>query len=444
MKSVDRQFKETFNEWEVQPNAVIWDKIAAELPSRPRRKLIAWWIFGAAGLAIIGLLLVKPRVEQNRSIEIYPQNINLPITNNVTGQATQEESNTPLSKDPQASSLSTKKRPTKTEPIQASVKNDFIADLKIETPIKNSEITPGATEAKIKNETPSATVDQPSHILPSQKVFRPVVFIPSINHELPGSDPVCPGFEKGRGGVRGGQWQLDIFGGPGYAFRHLTAKTTEGSSYLQAREREEHPVLAYMAGARLGYYRPIGLGRAIGLKAGVDMGRIVEKLAYSRDSILGTVTTIVIDSQQINGQWVINRDTVTTQRLGHLDREVYNRFTLIELPLVLSYQWERGPWLWQINGGATVQLAYKKQGYILDASDTQVSLNDQSASQSFTTQWGTQLWASVGLHRRISDRWYLFAEPTLRYQLKSLTTSTNLLDQRYLQVHLNLGAKIIF
>ena len=440
MKSIDRQFKETFINWEVKPDAAIWERIATQLPPKPakRRPNVWWWFTGFLSLGLVlflWLLLletVRPTVDQNAQ-------------------------NSPDFVTPKLPAAAVVELPKSGNDLQTESTSNHATSVPVSSPSLNQPISEPLTNTlKQLNPAPSATlaIDQDFSISqmipPESEITTPIAtqtmsLLPSILPTWPSSTgPDCPGFENNRSGGLSGGWQLDVFGGPGYAFRTLTAKSSEGTAYLAARNREEHPVIAYMAGARAAYYQPWGQGRAVGLKSGLAVARIVEKLAYSRDSVIGVLTTIVIDSQLVNGAWVINRDTVTSPRLGHLDRTLYNRFTVIEIPVLLSVQWNRGPWLWQINGGASFQLAYQKRGSILDPADNLVSLNDNTTNQSFGTQWGTQLWASVGLHRQISQRLYLFAEPTIRYQLKSLTSPTNLLDQRYMQAHLNLGAKIIF
>lgn len=440
MKSIDRQFKETFSHWEVHPDTALWDRIATQLPPKPtKRRPVGWWWF--TGFLALGLVLlfwfIRPDTayhtahlqEQNKLGNVVSK---VPAGERGLHESTHQQQATTTS-DPVA--IPTLSSPSLNQPISRPLTTTVKQPKPAISEILLSDSGVSQLFPVVLSDDQTSEPETPQHLalLPSIKPIWPT-----------SSGPDCPGFEKNRSGRLSGGWQLDLFGGPGYALRTLTAKSSEGLAYLAARNREEHPVIAYMAGARAAYYQPWGQDRALGLKSGLVFSRVVEKLAYSRDSVIGVVTTIVIDSQLVNGSWVINRDTVTSPRLGHLDRTIYNRFTILEIPLLLSVQWDRGPWLWQFNGGASFQLAYQKRGSILDPGDNLVNLNDTVTSQSFGTQWGTQLWASVGLHRQVTSHFYLFAEPTLRYQLKSLTSPTNLLDQRYMQVHLNLGAKIIF
>lgn len=445
MKSIDRQFKDTFSQWEVPPDAAIWPRVAAHLPPRQtKRRRMAWWFLSLAGLGLIVFILYRSLTSETAVLSktasaTYDEPSAAPLL--TESSLVQTQTFTPASSrvNPAIPPPTHPSRPAATSGSSAPAKHSssFLQDGQKQA---LSAVPLAVIPAKEELATPELT----SPLIQSTGLGKEVQLLPDAATTLSSPDPDCPGFEKNRSLNRAGQWQIDVFGGPGYALKRLSAKTAEGVSYLNARKREEHAIMAYMAGARAGYYLPISNGKAIGLKTGLDFSKIVEKLAYSRDSVLGSVTTIVIDSQFINGGWVINRDTVTSQRLGRLDRTFYNRFTLLEIPFLLSFQWDKGPWLWQLNGGATFQLAYRKKGYILDPADQLTDLNDNTGNTYFNPGWGTQIWASLGLHRQLAPRWYVFAEPTVRYQLKSMTTPANLLNQQYIQLHLNFGTKIIF
>ena len=87
----------------------------------------------------------------------------------------------------------------------------------------------------------------------------------------------------------------------------------------------------------------------------------------------------------------------------------------------------------------------KRKGEILNPSDQVVNISTKRGNYgAFNEQWGMLLSASVGANYRLTDQLHATIEPTIRHTLKSITSSSYPLEQKYTMINLNIGVRYEF
>ena len=117
-KNIDRLFQEKFKDFEVAPNAAVWERISESLPNQPKKKrrvIALWWQIGGIAAALVLLFTV--------GFTVFSTDENLNSNAPVVNSNTTEEDNTAtgLRKAPETNiadtnkDAQTKKESTKTE-----------------------------------------------------------------------------------------------------------------------------------------------------------------------------------------------------------------------------------------------------------------------------------------------------------------------------------------
>jgi hypothetical protein len=107
----DKQFQDSFRDWEAQPPVGVWDKVEVNLEQEGKKRPGAWWWFSGAVLLLLGLGIwyfwpiisnQKPAPLQNSVVSVKPNNEShksdsanaiIPGTNNNTNSLTASASN---------------------------------------------------------------------------------------------------------------------------------------------------------------------------------------------------------------------------------------------------------------------------------------------------------------------------------------------------------------
>ena len=109
-KNIDRLFQEKFKDFEVAPNAAVWERISESLPHKPKKKrrvIAFWWQIGGIAAAIALLLTVGVSIfNYNES-----PNTNIPVVNtdSNTDSNTKEDAAIGLKKAPKTKVANTNK-----------------------------------------------------------------------------------------------------------------------------------------------------------------------------------------------------------------------------------------------------------------------------------------------------------------------------------------------
>ena len=254
----------------------------------------------------------------------------------------------------------------------------------------------------------------------------------------------CPDLNRksGNRGLGLSKWVVDLTYGPGYAFRSLTDKGSESEDYINLRNANETAVYDQMIQARISYVSKWG----ITARTGINYGHLVEKLTYARDSIVRSTTTITIDTLfNTDGSFTITSDTINNSNLGRLDKVSFNHFKTFQVPIILGFEKRIKDWTFHVNGGVLMNFYLQRKGEILNTSDQPVDISTATGTfDAFKNDWGMLLYGSIGANYRIGERLHAVVEPSFRYTLKPITTTTYSLNQKYMIVNINLGLRYEF
>lgn len=242
-------------------------------------------------------------------------------------------------------------------------------------------------------------------------------------------------------GLRSWLWTVDTYIGFNYANKSLSNKQNDasGHEYIRIRNNSERYLDAFEGGVAVSAVHRSGMM----ISSGVNYSQIDEKFNFLQvrdtsrfDSI---VVRIEIDSAGRADSIKSWREvTVRTAK----DILTYNTYRMVDIPIALGYQFHKGKWTIEIQGGAMINLLFKKEGEILDPSKAVIDITENESV--FKNGLGLTLFGSVKAIYPVTDRIGIYAEPTMRFQLSSITADNYPLNQRYNQFGLRAGARWIF
>jgi len=222
--------------------------------------------------------------------------------------------------------------------------------------------------------------------------------------------------------------------GMGLVFKSLQSHPGDSSDYCRARLDTEDALEYVSAGLLAGVQHRSGVYAF----AGLGYTRINERFYTSgsrteHDSIPDGIVEIYIDS---NGDSLITRGNVPVTRYITYRKRTYNQYTLLDVPVLLGYQWQQDRWSLGIEGGVYVNLALQSRGDILSESGDIISLQD--ADNVMRPRIGLSYYGSLRLGYAFDDKTQLSLAPSLRV-LPNFTTGDYRLIQKYTLLGLNVG-----
>lgn len=216
----------------------------------------------------------------------------------------------------------------------------------------------------------------------------------------------------------------------GYTFKMMDREYADSLPALQARLGSEealeylHGNLLLGARHRTGWYALTGLGYT----------RITERFSFNterteRDSVDG-ITEIYINAQ---GDSIFTEGLV--QRTRHISyrKRTYSSYTLLDVPLIAGYDWEKGRWSYGAEAGIFLNISLKAKGDALDRYSDFVRLED---TDWFKPRIGISYYGSLRIGYALDDKTRISLGPTFRYVPN--VTETNY-TQRYGLLGLNIG-----
>lgn len=237
-------------------------------------------------------------------------------------------------------------------------------------------------------------------------------------------------------------WTLDTYVGFNYAAKSLKYKdnVSVGEDYISARENTESYLEAFDAGIALSAIHRKGYLASVG----INYSQIDEKLNYFLEETTtrfdSVVVRIEIDSAgraDSIREWRPITVNSTKQIL------TYNYYRMVDIPVSLGYQFHKGQWTFEVQGGVMFNLLLKKKGEIRHPSNSGlVDFTDNDLV--FKDRLGLTVFGGIKAIYPLTDRIGLYVEPHARVNLKSMTVDAYPLAQRYNQFGLHVGARWIF
>jgi len=472
--STDKIFREKLGEYASEVPAGMWDAIDNQRSGKQRTML--WWQRKGKWVALIILVLgagylVLGDEEAAHGARHTAHGDTVQVENaaimdesaEVENDAIEGNENKSSSQSKNNNQNQDKNNPFLTEKAATTniIKNS--KDLKNTTPIKQ---TPFVKSANIINEnTPTdiisnidktlAETSEDNSILNinnkptpfdltnlqtnelSENNLLSTLEIPALSElTLKGKSDPCYAFNPYDSGKKGPpRLYIDVLAGPDYAHRTLTAKDADlGGGYATIRDSTETSRLGFSSTVRLS----IVLANGIALRSGIAYAQINEKL----DLFDGTTTGIeTYEIKDVNGNVIgVQTDTVIGTRI----KTTYNRFQMVDIPVILGYEVRDRNWTVSLNGGAFFNVLFKKKGEFLSPNLAPVNFSSNATPQyeAYEKTVGMSLFGSVGVNYKVGNRLHLMAEPHFRYYMDSFTNANYPLQQNYWAVGMNLGIRV--
>jgi hypothetical protein len=467
---MDDIFRQRLQDVEVPPPAFVWAAVEQGLQKR-RRKRVLLWLFTLLSTAATGMWLWQTNVQHKEIVGLNtnPQVVDKQDVAFESQAAAQTEETTDYSststgadsprqigalnaEDKKYSALlgiNSRKSDAATSASASSAQKNF----NTKTP-KNSRVTNTNTQTKPVS-SPEITLEnsaQPAHSAkkmgadaagdadqlltipainsvasiaaaeqaPTFKTFKPLTLRKKIQPKL------CYDFAK-----HPSAWMVDVYAGPSLAQRNLTSRSDD-EPYLQQRLATEKRSVAMNAGVRVS----LMFNRNFLVRSGLNLDHITEEFEF----IDPTSVVTTINQKYVNGQFV-GVDTVVTYGENYL--KTYNRYALLDVPLLLGVEMRSGRTGFNVNAGISANILFIKRGAVIDPNTQEPGRFGPGGSLSqsvFRTNLGVSAGASVQWYWHMTPYFRLFVEPSFRQVLRPVTLSSHPVEQRYSILGLRLGA----
>lgn len=237
----------------------------------------------------------------------------------------------------------------------------------------------------------------------------------ALNKQEPGIP--CTKFEEKR------IWRstVDFMVSPDLVRREIEAGSPQYRSYAEARNTTEEFRYGVSASVRYSTVAPSGLA----LRSGLNWSQINERFIYQNDQEERiTITTEYGPTGQVIGTDTII-DYYSTRRVAN------NRYTAIDIPLIIGYEFQtKSPLDFSLNGGTFVNLLFTQEGEFLSPA-TFEPVPFSSDHPAYRNRLGLAFFGSIGITYRISPRIDLLVEPHIKWRPQSVTVPDYVIDQRF-------------
>lgn len=426
---LDELFREQLNDHSYEAPMHVWDRIAEQRQSfQTTRRSKKWMPWAGLFLVLIGVgALLWQVVDQGDDLPIpgpdfsQPSPEIAPATADNTLPPQPPNSTRELLADAQASlAAATYAQKTDLSPVVvASLPTRSEQSVRARSVVRHVRVTrlPMANRPLPPGSNPDASVV----LLPSRSA---TVDNPIIEEEL-----ACAKFEETR------IWtsSIDFMVSPDIVSRTLEPISSQFTEYAQARNATESFRYGFSAGVRFSTTSPAGFA----VRSGLNYSQINEQFTYeTEEEERITVTT----AYGPNGQ-VIGTDTVVD--FVSLQQFSNNRYTTVDIPLLVGYEFSAGSkFRVSLNGGTFINMLFTQNGEFLSPSTFEpvaFSGDRPDTYHAYRNRLGLALYGSVGVTYRLNDQFDILVEPHFKWRPQSVTVPGYVLDQRYFTSGLFIG-----
>lgn len=306
-----------------------------------------------------------------------------------------------------------------------------ITALNSETPSRHttsppSEISRSGTAASRPEQLPSSTVARPKQVdlLELLEMARPALAFEQPSAELAFQLPP----------VRTWRTRVDFMASMDYVLRDLEAVDAGFIAYANRRDATE----VFRHGTSFSMRFSSVSDRGLAVRSGLHYAAINEQLNLK----IGEEERLVAQIKYAENGSIIGTDT--TLALVGTYRIVNNRYTELDIPLLLGYEYTGGKVSFSLNGGILVNMLSAQRGEFLSPNtDEAVSFSsaDPNAYRAFRNRLGLGFYGSMGAYFQINEQLQFVLEPYFKWRPGSYTVEGYGLEQRYSTAGLFVGLR---
>ncbi len=231
-----------------------------------------------------------------------------------------------------------------------------------------------------------------------------------------------------------GKWMIRGGIGAGLPMRQLSSQISAWDTYTERRKQTETPLdfmtAHLMVGMQLsgGWYAMTGL----------NITQITESFhVHMRTEESSTVPVISEIFINAHGDSLLTYQDAEVSIVRETEMNHYNRYTLIDVPLFVGYEWQRGRWFVALEGGVMFNLSLRATGSMLTYDEVPVRLENSGMIRS---RVNFSYAAQLRLGYQMSPRWRAELTPVWRVLPGSLLSTENQ-QQNYHLPGLQLGLR---
>ena len=466
---LDEIFRRRLHDAEVAPPPFVWAGVESALQKRRRRwglwlfvlgtLLATVWLWQSGALDNLWRKL-RPTIPENQEIVALTDR---PASSETLGQSTLEvaENQVSSSEQEEVQEMNARRTSKKTPSFKPQAQPESGSEISVLTPdveagIESPEkttIQQNTLENAVSLNTPGISLSEPVHqsfgagfsnpdwtanqripiartasvvsVSKSGQGFGPKTFQPQARHKKV-QPKLCYDFTR-----HPSAWLIDVYAGPSLAQRTLTSRQDD-EPYLKQRLGTEQRDLAFNAGLRASLL----FNRNFLIRTGLHYDHVTEVFEY----IDPTSVVTSINQVYVNGQF-IGVDTVVTY--GESYQKTYNRYGLLDIPLMLGVEMRQGRSGFSINAGISANVLFQKSGSIIDPATQEPARfgsNGTLSQDVFRTRLGLSAGASIQWYWHLSSHFRVFAEPSFRQVLRPVSVGSHPVEQRYSILGIRFGA----
>ncbi len=472
---IDDLFQDRLKDFSLEAPMHLWDNIAeAAIPEPPKRKqkgLLWLWLLPLLMLTGIGWAYFGNNIGGNTTVELdsfpIPRTIAEPAAVAQTSSSSQvsnlaglEEQALSNPKNVISTAASTRTKPSNQEKLAASTITDAqgtqntnsvdglnsnskiaIQDSRKQTTnsVKAIALTDSNTAATanesntsdaLAKENPVAeATDQEKTTLPFwllEPLSGPLLL---VDNPIGDEELSFPAFE-----AKSWLTTVDLMASMDFVMRQLDAKDPNFDEYARLRDNTETFRHGVSVGMRLSTISESGFA----VRSGLNYSAINEQLNFKiREEEKLTITT----KYDVDGS-IIGADT-SIQVVGTY-RIVNNRYTELDIPLLIGYEYVGDKISFSFNGGTFINMLSAQKGeFVSPNSEEPVSFSssDPNSYRAFKNRVGLGFYGSMGIYLQVKDNFQVLLEPYAKWRPGSYTVDGYVLDQRFLTTGLFVGVR---
>jgi hypothetical protein len=447
-EKIDRLFKDNLDNYNSRIPENLWEGISNQMVRRQSRRRLLWVLFAFLVLSAAGLftLLTLDRQSPKLSEPEEPVQVDYALVRDVPNnnpeseatidQPTMRNKNTRLV----LPGSFQKNRNTSLDPVRFNRSNRATLRTSSGT-ISGSGSGYGSSNtyrpAPLREVHFASYPSFRCNRFPERLSSDPLLLRTRVNHRLR-SKTLGDCFEGPPS-----RFMIGFNGSLDFPFRSIHGSAGQDlGDYIRERNATKSEFLSFSSGIQFGYFHPSGLFA----RAGMQYSQINERFLYVKENVIRIQTQITIDTMiNSDGSYTIHRDTSIVEVMGREEFKTSNRFSMLDIPLILGYSFDLRKLSLELNAGVIFNVLSRTGGRILN-SDMVPSYYGFKDPQylPYRNHYGLSIYGSLTILSNFYGHNQLFVEPNFRYYFKSFTRADYPLRQNYVVVGLSTGVRYYF